>query len=342
MGTSVGEAAAGSGPLDAPCARGGSASIGGVRSGPAEGHGRSRPRSWSSGRRAATSCDDDPRGWRLGGGASYAALALARLGLRVGALMVADDARRGVAPSSTPARGRRRRRIVPRARGPVFVNTETPTGPRPADAAGLGPGRAGGAAARRGATRGAWMSRRSRRRSATRGRRSRPADALVALGWQGLLRVLVPASPSTLRPPGAVAGRASGRPRGRRSRRRRRARRPRPSTSRRSCTRARRCCSPTATRGGTAYAVGRAAGRPRARGPGRAIPIEPLRGPGRRRRHVPRRRVRGAGRSVASPAAGTARDADLRVGAAVRVADPARARAVRRARSRRRRAADAR
>ena len=30
--------------------------------------------------------DDDPRGWRLGGGVSYSALALARLGLPVRAL----------------------------------------------------------------------------------------------------------------------------------------------------------------------------------------------------------------------------------------------------------------
>src|SRR5215831_17540461 len=33
---------------------------------------------------------DDPRGWRLGGGVSYAALTLARLGLRTGALVGAD------------------------------------------------------------------------------------------------------------------------------------------------------------------------------------------------------------------------------------------------------------
>ena len=31
--------------------------------------------------------EDDPRGWRLGGAVSYAALAIARLGLRVGALV---------------------------------------------------------------------------------------------------------------------------------------------------------------------------------------------------------------------------------------------------------------
>ena len=44
--------------------------------------------------------DDDERGWRLGGGASYSALALARLGLRVGALVVQTTSRRR-RPSST-------------------------------------------------------------------------------------------------------------------------------------------------------------------------------------------------------------------------------------------------
>ena len=40
--------------------------------------------------------DDDPRGWRLGGGATYAALTTARLGLRTGALV-------GVDASAAPA-----------------------------------------------------------------------------------------------------------------------------------------------------------------------------------------------------------------------------------------------
>ncbi|HEU0243626.1 MAG TPA: hypothetical protein VFQ75_06935, partial [Candidatus Limnocylindrales bacterium] len=34
--------------------------------------------------------DEDPRGWRLGGGVSYSALALARLGVRTRALIGVD------------------------------------------------------------------------------------------------------------------------------------------------------------------------------------------------------------------------------------------------------------
>ncbi len=34
--------------------------------------------------------DDDPRGWRLGGGATYAALTTARLGLRTAAVVGLD------------------------------------------------------------------------------------------------------------------------------------------------------------------------------------------------------------------------------------------------------------
>ena len=34
---------------------------------------------------------DDPRGWRLGGGVTYAALTTARLGLRTAALIGVDD-----------------------------------------------------------------------------------------------------------------------------------------------------------------------------------------------------------------------------------------------------------
>src|SRR4051794_26703774 len=75
--------------------------------------------------------DDDPRGWRLGGGASYAALALARLGLRVGALLVADEK----AARSTELRLVREAGVdltfVPGARGPIFINVETPAGGGP-------------------------------------------------------------------------------------------------------------------------------------------------------------------------------------------------------------------
>ena len=44
---------------------------------------------------------DDPRGWRLGGAVSYASLAAARLGLRVGCVMGVDEPAAGAAPEFT-------------------------------------------------------------------------------------------------------------------------------------------------------------------------------------------------------------------------------------------------
>ena len=72
--------------------------------------------------------DDDPRGWRLGGGVSYSALALARLGVRTRALIGVD----GPAASATELRALEDAgvELVPvlLERGPVFVNVETPDG----------------------------------------------------------------------------------------------------------------------------------------------------------------------------------------------------------------------
>ena len=72
--------------------------------------------------------DDDPRGWRLGGGASYAALALGAAGPAVGALIGADarPRRRTSSPAARGRRGRSARARWPRARS--SMNVETPTG----------------------------------------------------------------------------------------------------------------------------------------------------------------------------------------------------------------------
>ncbi|MEW6226095.1 MAG: PfkB family carbohydrate kinase [Chloroflexota bacterium] len=144
--------------------------------------------------------EDDPRGWRLGGGVSYCALTLARLGLRVGALVGAD------APAARAAELDLLRMagvdvvIAPLEHGPVFVNRETPNGrvqhapdvsdpvrpealpPAWRDARGwlFGPVAA--------ELPDAWAG-------------IPPAGARVALGWQGLLRVLEAGRPVTHRPP---------------------------------------------------------------------------------------------------------------------------------------------
>ena len=133
--------------------------------------------------------DDDPRGWRLGGGASYSALALARLGVRVRALIGVDalaaeatelDMLRDAGADVRPVR---------LARGPVFVNIETPDGrvqesrevsdPIPVDAL-----PAEWAAAR------GWLFAPVAAEVPDAWAAVAPGDALVSVGWQGMLRVL--------------------------------------------------------------------------------------------------------------------------------------------------------
>jgi sugar/nucleoside kinase (ribokinase family) len=70
----------------------------------------------------------DPRGWRLGGGVTYGALALARLGVRTGVIIGLDpqamDAHELELLEAAGAQVVR----VPLANGPVFNNEERPTG----------------------------------------------------------------------------------------------------------------------------------------------------------------------------------------------------------------------
>jgi sugar/nucleoside kinase (ribokinase family) len=145
--------------------------------------------------------DDDPRGWRLGGGASYSALALARLGLRVGALVVADD----LAAGSTEIEMLRDAGvdvvIQPGAKGPVFINIETPSGriqqtPQVSDP--VDP-RALPEAWR---SAGAWMFGPVAAEVPDEWADVPTPDALVALGWQGMLRVLTAGEEVGHLPPG--------------------------------------------------------------------------------------------------------------------------------------------
>jgi sugar/nucleoside kinase (ribokinase family) len=146
--------------------------------------------------------DDDPRGWRLGGGAVYSALALARLGLSVGAFIVADDLADG---SEELAQIRDAGVEVvrqPGSRGPVFVNVETPRGrvqrtPQVSDAcdpAFLPP---------RWRHAGAWMLAPVAAEIPEPWAMVPRPDALVGLGWQGMLRVLRPGEAVRHLPPAA-------------------------------------------------------------------------------------------------------------------------------------------
>ena len=145
--------------------------------------------------------DDDERGWRLGGGASYSALALARLGIRVGALVVADELASTSRELNTIRDAGVDVRVVPGSRGPIFINIETPTGriqqtPQVSDAVdprALPPGWRDA---------GAWMFAPVAAEVRDEWADVPRPDALVALGWQGLLRVLRDGAPVHHLPPG--------------------------------------------------------------------------------------------------------------------------------------------
>jgi sugar/nucleoside kinase (ribokinase family) len=72
--------------------------------------------------------DEDPRGWRLGGGVTYAALTTARLGLRSAAIVGADVEAAAADELDLLRQAGVDLLIVPLAESPVFRNVETPTG----------------------------------------------------------------------------------------------------------------------------------------------------------------------------------------------------------------------
>jgi sugar/nucleoside kinase (ribokinase family) len=72
--------------------------------------------------------EGDPRGWLLGGGVTYGALALARLGLHVGVILGLDAAARGAHEVERLREAGAEVVEVPLERGPVFLNDERPGG----------------------------------------------------------------------------------------------------------------------------------------------------------------------------------------------------------------------
>jgi sugar/nucleoside kinase (ribokinase family) len=72
--------------------------------------------------------DDDPRGWRLGGGVSYSALTTARLGVPTGAIVGVDAAAAGASEIDLLREAGVDVHLVPLEHGPVFVNIERPEG----------------------------------------------------------------------------------------------------------------------------------------------------------------------------------------------------------------------
>jgi sugar/nucleoside kinase (ribokinase family) len=72
--------------------------------------------------------DDDPRGWRLGGGASYSALTTARLGLRTAVVIGVDGQAADASELDLLREAGAELLLVPLEEGPVFRNQETPAG----------------------------------------------------------------------------------------------------------------------------------------------------------------------------------------------------------------------
>lgn len=143
---------------------------------------------------------DDPRGWRLGGGVTYAALTTARLGLRTAAVVGVDreastahelDAMRQAGVDILP---------VELSEGPMFHNIETPDGRRQV-------AMAAGVAVRPVSLPKAWLA--SRSWSLVPVADEVPDDwvdhipprALVGVAWQGMLRRLVAGSDVIRVPP---------------------------------------------------------------------------------------------------------------------------------------------
>jgi sugar/nucleoside kinase (ribokinase family) len=144
--------------------------------------------------------DDDPRGWRLGGGVTYSALATGRLGLRTAALIGVDREAAAAGELDLLRDAGVDVHLVHLDRAPVFINRELPGG-RLQEC--IEPGQPLQVEALPDAWRSvpAWIM------SSVAGEIDDPwaalppADAFVVVGWQGLLRVLAAGRTVARRPP---------------------------------------------------------------------------------------------------------------------------------------------
>lgn len=143
---------------------------------------------------------DVPLGWRLGGGVAYGALLLARLGLRVSAVVGLDPVARAAGEPSVLLAAGIDVRLVPLARGPVFENREdaagrvqlcvSPSDPLPVDALPADCRDAG-----------AYLLAPVADELGDDWAAALPTSAPVALAWQGMLRELAPGERTRAREP---------------------------------------------------------------------------------------------------------------------------------------------
>jgi len=132
---------------------------------------------------------DDPRGWRLGGGTSYAALTTARLGIRTAAVVGADAAAASATELDLLRSAGVDVLVVPLAESPVFVNDETPEGRIQTCVA---PGRPLPAVElpRSWMDALAWSIVPVAAEVGDRWASAMPPGVIVSVGWQGWLRIL--------------------------------------------------------------------------------------------------------------------------------------------------------
>jgi 1D-myo-inositol 3-kinase len=147
---------------------------------------------------------DDPRGWRLGGGVTYAALLLGRLGLRAAALIGVDAEAAGAHELDRLRGAGVRVALAPLASGPVFENIERPAGRVQRSLAASDPVLTSALpAAWRAAP--AWLLNPVADELPPDWADIPDGAALVGVGWQGLLRALVPGDWVRRVPPGPSA-----------------------------------------------------------------------------------------------------------------------------------------
>lgn len=143
---------------------------------------------------------DDARGWRLGGGVTYAALTTARLGLATAAVVGADDEASHAHELDALRKAGADVVIVPLRHGPIFRNVETPQGrsqtalslsdpiqPLPLPASWLAAS--------------AWSFVPVADEVPDIWAEVASSDAIVAVGWQGMLRTLDVGAAVRQRPP---------------------------------------------------------------------------------------------------------------------------------------------
>ena len=144
---------------------------------------------------------DDPRGWRLGGGVSYSALTVARLGLPARAVIGVDAEAATAHELDLLREADVDVRLVPLQRGPVFENLERPDGrfqvahqpsdPLPADSVPDAWRSSDG-----------WLLAPVAAELPDAWAAAPHEAAFVAVGWQGLLRELVAGQPVRRLAPG--------------------------------------------------------------------------------------------------------------------------------------------